>query len=122
MFCRKSEILRLVKDVFSAFCFTLGICCYISVPSYVTCFPFTLLYYVCYMYYVINRISGSEYLYSNCIFILKNYVFVCLLSHRYDLLCLFSWLQEIFLIELEKTRTSSSHQPHGHQCSAIRAD
>ena len=105
--------LNYVKDLFSALRFTFCIYCYVYVLSHVTGFPFMLLYYIYHMYPIYqSNIRFGVFFYSNYNFVSMNYVLEYLLSHPYDLLCMFLWLQEFFLFELEKTGTSSSHQQH----------
>ena len=104
-------------------CFTLHVLHILLCPSSQLCYRF-------YVYITGLRISHVSryksnirfgYFYSNQNFVSVNYVLEYLLSHPYDLLCMFLWLQELFLFELEKTGTSSSHQHRGQQCSDIRA-
>ena len=88
-FCHGFGFLNYVKDLFSALRFTFCIYCYVPALSYVTGFS---------IYVTVLRISHVSryksnirfgYLYSNQNFISVNYVLEYLLSHPYDLLCMF---------------------------------
>ena len=75
--------LNYVKDLFSALRFTFCIYCYVPALNYATGFPF------------LSHVSRCKsnirfgYLYSYHNFVSVNYVLEYLLSHPYDLLCMF---------------------------------